>query len=731
LKRLSTAVLCAALLVSVLVRANPAAAISSGGLTSASKPDASSVASAHHAKDATLRVVVGALPRSLPARIVLAGPHRLRKRVTRSISLRLPAGGYTLSAGPVRVLAGAYYATVPRLRERLRAGRVTTVTVHYATMVPKTTSIVPASGTASLAGQPSGPRMLTLTGSAAHGARAGEILVSGSTAAAPNGYLVKVTKVARRSDGAAVLDVENTTLLRALPSGEIDTEQTLEAPADAASLRDAGAVDLRLGRAQVGSRLARAAGFSLHPTDLTCATSAGVHLTPMVSFAPSIALHAKWGFFKLDSASFTATVTARLSLDASAEAGAHCETSSPGIGLLPHPISLPDIDIQVGPLPVVITPKLQLYLTGSASVSATVSASVEQSASATVGASYNGSDGRITPISSFSQHFTPSFTAEGDASAELALSPTVDTLIYGVAGPSFDVGVGVKFDADTAKTPWWMLQGCLQGGVGFVFELLDINWSEPHLISVCKTLLSATSGPPATHAPPSSPAPPVTVTPTPTTPGSTVPATGPTLVYEGNTEGSETDGDTSFTDWAAATGQPAEVQATLPSELTHYRCVVLLLNQSFEQAQSEALASYLRAGGTILALGEHYGFNGADEGLNGFASFLGVGLALNINEYNESQVTSYIDPSVLAKGVTELGYSDVSTLTVSGGGRPLVEIETPEGRAPLVAEEGVGAGTFVLSGDSNMFSDNNAYGPEGEGFYETYNNGRFVQNLCP
>jgi hypothetical protein len=213
---------------------------------------------------------------------------------------------------------------------------------------------------------------------------------------------------------------------------------------------------------------------------------------PTVSFSPSISLKAKWGFFKLDSATLTAALNERIALGVGADAGAQCDTKDPGIGLLPHPVTLPEVDIQVGPVPVVIVPKLQLYLTGHATISAQASAMLTQSATATVGASY--SHGQFSPISTLSDKFTPSFTAGGDASAEVALTPTVETEVYGVAGPSFDLGVAAKFGADTSKNPWWTLEGCLQGGVGFDFDLLDLNWSDPHLLSACKILLRAQGG---------------------------------------------------------------------------------------------------------------------------------------------------------------------------------------------------------------------------------------------
>jgi hypothetical protein len=48
-----------------------------------------------------------------------------------------------------------------------------------------------------------------------------------------------------------------------------------------------------------------------------------------------------------------------------------------------------------------------------------------------------------------------------------------------------------------------------------------------------------------------------------------------------------------------------------------------------------------------------------------------------------------------------------------------------EGSATLIGEQAIGPGTFVMSGDSNLFTDNN------DGFYTEYNNGQLVTNLCP
>lgn len=101
------------------------ASLSSGTRLTATRPAAGTAASAHHAKDATLRVVVRSLPGKLSAKIIVTGPHHVHKRVTRSSTLRLPAGAYSLSAAPVKSSSGSYYATTPRSRVVLHAGKAT------------------------------------------------------------------------------------------------------------------------------------------------------------------------------------------------------------------------------------------------------------------------------------------------------------------------------------------------------------------------------------------------------------------------------------------------------------------------------------------------------------------------------------------------------------------------------------------------------------------------------
>lgn len=155
---------------------------------------------------------------------------------------------------------------------------------------------------------------------------------------------------------------------------------------------------------------------------------------------------------------------------------------------------------------------------------------------------------------------------------------------------------------------------------------------------------------------------------------------------------------------------------------------MLLTNASIAPADITELEGYVREGGTILAIGEHEGapYGQADETLNHFAVSLGVGLSLDATSYdNGPHFTSNIDSSPLTTGVSTLGDNWVSSISVSTARSAQPLVGTAEGAETLVAEQPVGGGTFVMAGDSNMFTDDN------EGFYAAYDNGQFVRDLCP
>lgn len=243
------------------------------------------------------------------------------------------------------------------------------------------------------------------------------------------------------------------------------------------------------------------------------------------------------------------------------------------------------------------------------------------------------------------------------------------------------------------------------------------KWVKDQVTTVAAELHSGTIA--LVAAPAAAPPPP---------PAVTVPAIGPTLVYTGYTADDPSAGDTSFSGFSLATGENADVVDTLPNTLSGYRCTVLLANTAFDASDTATLKAFLDAGGTILALGEHSGdgFDDADTALNSLASSLGAtGLSLDDDSYDDGDdTTSAVVPSSFTAGVATLGDNWVSSVSVSDPATPLV-YTSDDDSVPLVGVQSIGAGMFVMGGDTNMFSDNN------DDFYGSDDNGAFGQDLCP
>jgi hypothetical protein len=591
----------------------------------------------------------------------------------------------------------------------VRAGAPTTAAAGSSATViaPNVVRSVPAEGSAGT---------VVLAGGAQ--VASGSVLAVSVGTSTPDGFLGKVVSVTHAQDSTIVHTVP-ATLEEALPEGSFELDQaTRVVSAEAAT--NAGAARSAVPAAHSAAGGTNGAFSQDLSKSISCAGGATFAAQGSVGLSATPNLSISWSLFHGISARFTETVSASASLSGSVSASASCTFAR--TGLLREPAHLGTFVGDVLGVPVVVTFEGQVYLDGKAEVQGAASVGVAGQASASGGIAYShGKASVIAPTTSL--HFGaqgPTVTAGATLGAHV--TPELQVLLYGVGGPVFDAETGLDFSADTAKTPWWTLTAPLVVTASLQAPVVHLSTPDLTLYSHAFTIAQAPGGL-AAPAPPPSP---------PPAPAPAVPAAGPTLVDDEATampmEGSPDyqEGDLSFADWSAATGQPAEVREGLPNGLTAYRCVALIDNDALSQADETQLSAYLKAGGTVVAIGEHGGepFEAGDEQLNQLASSLGVGLALNEDSADVGQfVTSGIIPSTLTEGVFDLGDNWVSSVDVSGSAQPLVEIA--EGGADLVGEQNLGAGTFVMAGDSNMFTDDSFE------VFDFDDNAQFVRDLCP
>jgi hypothetical protein len=288
------------------------------------------------------------------------------------------------------------------------------------------------------------------------------IVAMGTGPTTPYGFLGEV--VASRREGAdTVVSTVPTSLLAAAPEGNIDVTSADAGPTGKRAVRAAAAQPLQ-------QQIAK---------NFSCEAGGEMSLSGSVSVRSSVAFSAHWSLLHgVDKASFKGTATASASLSASADGSASCTLKK--TPLLAHPWTLDPIDIQVGPVPVVIVPEVQVYVSGDGKVTAKVSTGIDASVSASAGLSYD--HGHVGPISSFDQSFnyTPP-TASRSAHVGGQITPTLDLLFYGVGGPEVTFTAGLDFDADPSANPWWSLTAPVDLGAKLSVPILGISTGTFHV----------------------------------------------------------------------------------------------------------------------------------------------------------------------------------------------------------------------------------------------------------
>ena len=322
----------------------------------------------------------------------------------------------------------------------------------------------------------------------------GEIMVAGTSDAAPDGFLRRVTAV-NTSGGQVVVQTQAATLEDAIQQGEINLNQRLS-PTNTQAIQIAPGVTLL-----PASIVSPAASFYVKfddavvydddgnpaTTDDQVLASGSIELEPTVDFRLRIQ---DWEIEDLYFA-LTAQETAALNFEVKLEKSLIKKEKRLG-----EPIQLPKITVKVGRLPLVFTPVLTFHVGIDGSAHVRVVTGVEQVLTATAGAKYAG--GAWEPVSGLSNHFafTPP-TIEAGLDFKGYANTRLQLLLYGFVGPYASVGPYLKLVADPCATPWWQLYGGLEVPVGVRVDLLGYKTIASHeLLAIgTKYMLAQASGP--------------------------------------------------------------------------------------------------------------------------------------------------------------------------------------------------------------------------------------------
>jgi hypothetical protein len=304
----------------------------------------------------------------------------------------------------------------------------------------------------------------------------GDILAAGVTPNTPEGFLGLVTGTRPGPGGTKVVATVPTTLPEAVPDGSFDVSiPDVFTPPNSLRAASSGADDR--GRGSIGKRVSCEAGGSVE-------LAGGVK----VEVGTKISAHWKWSLrgSGVDRASFVANASAAADLTASAEAAIGCELAATEIAQF----NPPAIKFMVGPIPVVLVPKIHLDVAADAKVRTRASTGIHGSISASAGLEFQ--EGSVKPIHSFNKEFRwDPPAARADAHAAGYVIPRFDLLVYGVAGPQASLKTGLSFDADTDATPWWKLTVPVDLTAKLIVPALGLDSGEWHVYQDSFLLASA------------------------------------------------------------------------------------------------------------------------------------------------------------------------------------------------------------------------------------------------
>ncbi|WP_234555220.1 hypothetical protein [Thermus caliditerrae] len=145
----------------------------------------------------------------------------------------------------------------------------------------------------------------------------------------------------------------------------------------------------------------------------------------------------------------------------------------------------------VGPVPVVLTPKLTVYLTGTVEADGSFRFEARQSLTLGAGFHYN-SDSGFRDLSHYAYTLsTPVHTFSGSLGAQALFGVRFQVLLYGVTGPFGTLEGGAGFKANLngfgkgGETLLWELNACGKLSVGITaVEVLDLRYSK-ELLAQC------------------------------------------------------------------------------------------------------------------------------------------------------------------------------------------------------------------------------------------------------
>jgi hypothetical protein len=195
-----------------------------------------------------------------------------------------------------------------------------------------------------------------------------------------------------------------------------------------------------------------------------------------------------WSLDGIDRVEAKATIQGTADLRASIGGAGVCELEETSVARW----DAPPLRFFAGPIPVVVVPRTNLFVEAEAFATAGFQVGLHGRLTATAGLSY---DGDVNAIGSFTHDFShtaPRQRVTGRLSARLI--PAITFLLYGRAGPRFDLSTGLDFDAQADGDPAWTLTAPVELRAGIDVPGFDLAVPQQTVFNRSFPIAQAPSG---------------------------------------------------------------------------------------------------------------------------------------------------------------------------------------------------------------------------------------------
>jgi hypothetical protein len=275
----------------------------------------------------------------------------------------------------------------------------------------------------------------------------GDVIVGNATAAAPNGFLRKVSGVTQQG-GQVIVQTASTTLEESIQQGEASISRTLTPSDIRSSSHTRGVALVRRPQAAFFLKIENLVLFDADDNPST--TNDQITANGSLEVEPTFNVNLRVRDWRLENFYFTTGANQKAELKIESKVSKDLLKKEIEIARY----TLTPVTVMVGPLfPVVVVPVLTFAVGVDCSVHVGVTTGVTQQTMLAAGAQY--ANGSWSPISQFSHSFQfnpPTLFAGMDLKGYAG--PRLALLLYGVVGPQAKIDAYLKLEANLGLTPW-------------------------------------------------------------------------------------------------------------------------------------------------------------------------------------------------------------------------------------------------------------------------------------